>query len=161
MPVIVARPRVPLPKLGVTLTSNIASTIRAVLNRKILFIAARPPGKTSREFASGAQERNRLIDVTFVGFPSLRPSDAFALNGMPDAANPILSAWARGTCTRLNAVILSHARDLCQAGLPPGMIKKCAFAAESWLLIGDSLAVFGAGHRSDCNWALTHQVCPT
>src|ERR1700675_426402 len=23
-----------------------------------------------------------------------------------------------GTCTRLNAVILSHARDLCQAGLP-------------------------------------------
>src|SRR5216684_6309738 len=48
---------------------------------------------------------------------ALRPSDAFALNGMPDAANPILSAWARGTCTRLNAVILSHARDLCQAGL--------------------------------------------
>src|SRR5260370_14176581 len=49
---------------------------------------------------------------------ALRPSDAFALNGMPDAANPILSAWARGTCTRLNAVILSHAWDLCQAGFP-------------------------------------------
>src|SRR5258707_308135 len=49
---------------------------------------------------------------------ALRLSDAFALNGMPDAANPIRSAWVRGTCTRLNAVILSHARDLCQAGLP-------------------------------------------
>src|SRR5260370_35295723 len=49
---------------------------------------------------------------------ALRLSDALALTGMPDAANPILSAWAMETCTRLNAVILSHAWDLCQAGLP-------------------------------------------
>src|SRR5438034_94812 len=83
VPEIVARPRVPLPKLGVTLVSNIAIAIRMVLNRKILFIAARPPGKTSREFASSKQERNRLIDITFVGFPS--PTSFRCLDAQWDA----------------------------------------------------------------------------
>src|SRR5712692_7259507 len=90
VPVIVPKDRVPLPKLGVTLVSNIASAIKVVLNLKIFFIAARPPGKTSREFASSAQERNRLIDVTFVRFPS---STSFRCLGAPwDALNlqPIL-----------------------------------------------------------------------
>src|SRR5712692_8538718 len=95
VPVIVPKDRVPLPKLGVTLVSNIASAIKVVLNLKIFFIAARPPGKTSREFASSAQERNRLIDVTFVRFSAPRLSDALALIGMPLICNPF-STWARG-----------------------------------------------------------------
>src|SRR5712692_9934894 len=116
VPVIVASPRVPFPNDGVTLVSKTVRAIRVVLNRKIFFIAARPPGKTSREFASSALERKRLIDITFVRFSALRLSDALALTGMPDTANPF-NTWARGTCTRLNAVILSYPRDLCQAGL--------------------------------------------
>src|SRR6266404_2416486 len=142
VPVIVARPRVPLPKLGVTLVSNIASTIRAVLNRKILFIAARPPGKTSREFASGAQERNRLIDVTFVGFPSSTSFRCLCAQWDARCGKPDSLRLGEGDLHPLECRNSQPRAGLVSSWLGPGMMKKCGSAAESWLLIGDSLAVF-------------------
>src|SRR6266404_8480541 len=114
VPVIVASPRVPLPKLGVTLKSNIASAIRAVLNRKIFFIAARPPGKTSREFASSAQVRNRLIYNTFVGFPS--PTSFRCLSARWDArcGKPnLLRFGARGDLHPLECLQFSATHGTC------------------------------------------------
>src|SRR5712692_3591219 len=146
VPVIVASPRVPFPNDGVTLVSKTVRAIRVVLNRKIFFIAARPPDKTgaptilsavrghpacnpSHRIVALVLERKRLIDITLVRFSALRLSDALALTGMPDTANP-LNTWARGTCTRLNAPNSQPRAGLVSSWFGVGMIKKCA-AAES------------------------------
>src|ERR1700730_7746978 len=100
VPVIVARPRTPLPLAEAVIDSIIARATSGVLNLKIVFIAARPPGQPRADLARLWLERKPDRQFTLVRFSNCFVQMPERLLGII-VPNPI-PPGRRETTTRLN-----------------------------------------------------------
>src|SRR6266404_1757946 len=71
VPVIVARPRVPLPCTVAVIPASTASATSGAVNLKIFLIAAEPPGKARADLRGSVLERKRTANLKFVRFSGL------------------------------------------------------------------------------------------
>src|SRR6266851_2055449 len=71
VPVIVAKPRVPLPCTVAVIPTSTASATSGAVNLKIFLIAAGPPGKPPADLRGSVLERKRTANLKFVRFSGL------------------------------------------------------------------------------------------